>query len=333
MRSSDQRYYHVRRTKREVNLYPEVDAAFTAARRDSSAIPELDHLIERSAREFSHVLLACGRTANDFRRSFRRGCARHNIIKASEIAPYEALLPEKLDGFVCLRLSKEQSWNVKERWGKLQPQDCLVHDPQGVIWTRLAHGSIAGPDPERLGILTDLQDRCIRFGEIDTVEGLAHVVVKLLQRQLRSLANKTSEHHPELTDTGYRNLAMEKFVAIRKLLTYEPDYMITHSKADVRKALEECLVCVEAYVEGGNVRAAYCDPDTSQRHCSEERLHARIARVEDRLLELGDADQRYYTTADGQLSIDLEPYRIPEEIRRAYAFLEMNKTLERFSGD
>lgn len=302
MRSSDQRYYHVRRTKRQVNLYPEVDAAFSAARRDAVAIPALDALLKESAREFSYVLLACGRTANDFRRSFRRGCARHNIIKATEIAPYEALLSEKLDGFSCLRLSKEQSWNVKERWGKLQPQDALVHDPQGVFWTRLAHGSIAGPDPERMGILSDLRERYEAFGEIDTIEGLAHVGRKLLERQLRSLAHKVTDEFPELSETGYRNLAIRKFVAIKKLLALEPDGLTTFSRAEVRKKLEACLVCVEAYVDGGNVRAAYCDPDTSNRHCSEGRLYARLARVEDRLIELGDMDQRYYTTpGDGRI--------------------------------
>lgn len=295
MRSSDQRYFQVRRTKREANLYPEIAALLSDARRVGEVTSALEEAVQLSAQEFTHILLACGRTANDFRRNFRRGCANHNIVTAAEIAPYEALLSERLDGYVCYRLSKEQHWNVRERFGKLRPQDVLIHDPQGGLWTRLIEGRIAGPDLERLGILSDLRERGEALFDLDDALDLSTLLLKELERRFRSYAAGASDAMPEFTDVGLRNAAVREYVKIKRLLTWEPDYETMFSKADVRERLEQCLVVVEAYVDGGDVRAALFDPDTSKRHCSEARLFARLSHVEDRLIELGDCDQRYYT--------------------------------------
>ena len=295
MKSSDQRYFQVRRTKREANLHPEIGLALTKARSDPSGVDHLNQLIEQSAHEFSHILLACGRTATDFRRNYRRGSASHNIVEANKIAPHSALQPAKLDGFVCLRLSKEQTWNVKGRFGKLRPQDVLIHDPQGTIWKGLVAASLAGSRDRHVELLADLRQRPKTLIDWEDATDVSHLLVKELERQLRGLAHREDEDFPQLGEIGARNLALRKYVKVKKLLTGEPDYISTFTSVDVRVALEKCLVCVEAYVDGGNVRAAYCDPDTSQRHCSAARLTARISRVEDRLLDMGDIDQRYYT--------------------------------------
>lgn len=299
MRSSDQRYFQVRRTKREVNLWDELGPAIAGAKRDGEMNPALSALLERSAEEYTHVLLACGRTASDFRRNYRRGCARHNIIEAREIAPLDSLLEARLDGYHVLRLTREQHWNVRNRFGKLRPQDQLVHDPQGRIWKGLIASSIAGPSADRIDTLGDLRGQRVSLFSLNNPFDLVELLRKEMERRLRGMATRVDEKYPELSPIKSRNLALRRYVKIKKLRGYEPDGIETFSRADVRKRLEEHLVVVEAYVEGRDVRAAYCDPDTSQRHCSEARLFARLSRVEDRLLELGDIEVRYYTEPQG----------------------------------
>ena len=306
MRSSDARYFQVRRTKRNVNLWDELAPVIAAARREGGLNSALLDLIERSAEEYTHVLLACGRTASDFRRNYRRGCAAHNIVEAREIAPHDALLAERLDGYQALRLTREQHWNVKNRFGKLRAQDQLFHDPQGRVWKELMAGAVAGPSGERVDILTALREEPVELFSLNDPFDLVELLGKEMERRLRGMATPTDEV-PELSAIGARNLALREFVAIRKLRTYEPDGITTFSRADARKRLEEHLVVVEAYVEGRNVRAAYADPDTSGRHCSEARLFARLSRVEDRLMELGDSDVRYYT---GESMADISQPRV-----------------------
>lgn len=122
-------------------------------RKDRSIAPVLYHLVRQSTAEYTHVMLACGRTSTDFRRNFRRGAARHNQIPASDIAPHAALLVDRFDGFTLFRLTKEQYWNLKERSGKVRPQDAVIHDPQGQWWSLLLHFSLSGPKAENVNLL------------------------------------------------------------------------------------------------------------------------------------------------------------------------------------
>jgi hypothetical protein len=297
VRSSDARYFQVRRTKREVNLWDELGPAIAAAKRDGDMNPALSDMLERSAEEYTHVLLACGRTAHDFRRNFRRGCAAHNVVEAREIAPVDILLRVQLDGFKMLRLTREQHWNVKERMGKVRAQDALVHDPQGRVWKELIAASIAGASVDNIDIFDSLIEHRVKLVDWNSPFDQVDMLVKEMERRLRAGASRpVTEENPEWSPIKAANIALRAYVAIKKLRGYEPDGIHTFSRADVRKELEAQLVIVEAYVEGRNVRVAYCDPDTSGRHCSEARLFARLSRVEDRLIELGDSDIRYYTS-------------------------------------
>lgn len=281
MRSSDQRYFQVRRTKREANPHLEVADALAMAREDIKTAPVLYTLVRRSAPEFTHVMLACGRTANDFRRNFRRGPARHNVIPAKDIAPHAALLTEKLDGYTCIRLNREQYWNLKTRCGKVKPQDAVVHDPQGQWWSLLCYFMLRGPQADNLGLLTDLRGMAVRLFDPESKADIAKHVTKAIERHERWMA-RAIPAYPEKASEIYRRVFLSAQAALARWVELEWEAKgIPLLQAQIRVEMEKALVILEAYAAGGDVKRAALDPDTRGRHCSDATLRKRIAKFVD----------------------------------------------------
>lgn len=281
LRSSDQRYHDVRRVKRTVPEFNvQIVKALRDARLDSDALPALNAVIEESAEEFSHVLLACGVTANDFRRNFRHGSAGYHRIPANDLAELGLLQQERLDGYVVFRMTKDQTWNVKQRWAKLRRADRLIHDPQGRHWARILAATLDGRRDEHVGYLCDLRDRGISLVEQNAVTGTQDAVehaARNMMRQLRSFSHSP----PDWLNWDAAKEAKEArgaWFTIRERLRQGHEWYRV-SAAEHRVEIEKMLVVCEAFLDGGNVRAAVWDPDTSQRHCSAARLRDRIDRV------------------------------------------------------
>lgn len=133
--------------------------ALRAARIGEGDFSAVLDAVRAGAPEFSHILLACGRTATDFRRNYRIGSPNWHIVNANNLCDVETLARERLDGFVLMRLSREQTKNVKLRWTKLRAQDVLIHDPQGIIWGRIVGAHVVGKREKHLGLLEDLRER------------------------------------------------------------------------------------------------------------------------------------------------------------------------------
>lgn len=282
MRSSDQRYFHVQRVKRDVTAVSECQAeivlALRVARQDPSALENLANLIRASAAEFSHLLLACGRTATDFRRNFRRGPAAHNIIYANDLADMASLQVARLDGFAVIRLSKEQARTVKAKWRKLRDQDHLVHDPQGQVWTALMSASLSG-DCSGLDHLAGLRaGEQLALARLRGDKEAAYAWFR--ERDLRERANV---HNPDFIEPDHIELeAMQCFSWA--LNEYQMEWRkpgAWENPGAVRKRIECNLVVAEAFAAGKGFAAAYGAPDTSGRHCSERRLRQRLQRVDE----------------------------------------------------
>jgi len=282
MRSSDQRYFQVRRTKREANLYPEIATALADAKRDPAAIPALNSLIEQSAHEFSHILLASGRTATDFRRNYRRGCARHNMVAANDIAPHASLLVERLDGYQVMRLSKEQTANIKMRWVKLRTCDLLIHDPQGVLWARIIGASLSASNEDNLGLLGYLRDRGENLVADKAVMGTQEAVdraAKQLVRFVSSFGDNTPDWMEEWDAERQEREARFAWRRANRMIREGAEWHQMND-AEFRLEIEKQIVIAEAFLDGGNVMAAYHDPDTSKRH---SRLQPRLDRLQKEL--------------------------------------------------
>lgn len=279
MKSSDQRYFQVRRTKRETNFYPEIATALADARRDPAAIAALNSLIAQSAHEFTHILLASGRTATDFRRNYRRGAARHNMVAANDIAPHASLLVEKLDGYQVMRLSKEQTRNIKMRWVKLRTCDLLIHDPQGALWARVIGASLAGCNDDNLGLLGYLRDRGENLVEVKAVKGSQEAVDRAAKQLVRFVASFGDNPPDWFTVWDAEQQEREARFAWRRANRMIREGAEWHqmNEAEFRLEIEKQIVIAEAFLDGGNVMAAYHDPDTSKRH---SRLQPRLDRIE-----------------------------------------------------
>ena len=277
-RSSDQRYFQARRTKRKPNLFPEIADAISMAKQNPSMAPIVYHLARASSVEFTHIMLACGRTAHDFRRNFRRGSAGHNTIPATDLVPYDDLRPAKLDGYVCFRLTREQYWNVKTRAGKVRIQDAVVHDPQGQWWSLLLHYMLKGPSVEHLGLLIDFQKWKVKLLDPEREEDCLKLYTKLSERHERYLASaepdfpeREAEVSGKLIDVHLE--ALQKWVAL-----LDEAKGLDKLVPQIRLEIEKSLVVIEAFVTGGDVQKAALDPDTSGRHCSLSALTKRLAK-------------------------------------------------------
>jgi len=320
-KSSDQRYFQVRRTKRHVDSHDGIIDAIRSARLSDEAWPALESAVAASASEFTHVMLACGRTSTDFRCNVLRGCADHNLIKASEIEPYDNLLAAKLDGYSLLRLSQEQHWNVKQRWAKLREQDVIIHDSQGSIWIKALRAAIDGPKFNQNVVLLDIQadgQRLVakRNGDQQAVDQLlasaAHKqlsaiaddlnhyapaierITKELERGFRGEANAT-RLVPEFSDVAAWNIALRKLKDAYDLHRAYLDDANAEIRVGLRIEIEKRLVVAEAYVAGDDIRAAIFDPDTSNRHGRDASLKNRIERTKLRMEEI----EKAYSTNGG----------------------------------
>lgn len=279
MRSSDQRYRHVQRYKRDPHEWEQWSKALVLALRDvrlgEGDFQAVEAAIRGGAQEFNHLLLATGRTATDFARNYRRGSPNWHTIRANDLCPQAALKGERLDGFVVMRLSREQAKNVKLRSAKLNSGDILLHDPQGTFWTRVVGCWLDGSRNEHVGVLCDLRDR----GESPTAAmheagNPFYRAAKERQRLVRAKAYLESD--PEWFDDEQR-MARHAF-RMAWFALFEP-WRFSMAPGKRRKLLEERLVVAEAYGGQGNTRVAFYDPDTSGRHCSGTTLRKRIDRV------------------------------------------------------
>lgn len=263
MRSSDQRYYHVQRPKRTAEDFTvEIVKALQRARIDGD-IKGLDDVLGRSASEYPVVLLACGRTANDFRRSFRRGVGGYHNIPFNNLAPLDLLVDERLDGYAAMRLSREQHANVKDKSEKLYERDRLISDPQGTTWTQLIHAHMAGQREEHIDLLLNLRDRGRVLNEQDRA-GYQLVPFPMAD---------------ELPDNLPSNDAVLPFAA-RQFVTWQ------QRKDDIRweawrSGITTSVRMLSAYLDGSSMMAArYCRGDEPSTHDHRRHFQARVDRIE-----------------------------------------------------
>jgi len=263
MRSSDQRYYHVQRPKRTTEDFTvEIVKALQRARIEGD-IKGLDDVLGRSASEYPVVLLACGRTANDFRRSFRRGVGGYHNIPFNNLAPLDLRVDERLDGYAAMRLSREQHANVKDKSEKLYERDRLISDPQGATWTQLIHAHMAGQREEHIDLLLNLRDRGRVLNELDRAG------YQLLPFPMPD----------ELPDNLPSNDAVLPFAA-RQFVTWQ------QRKDDIRweawrSGITTSVRMLSAYLDGSSMMAArYCREDEPSTHEHRRPFQARVDRIE-----------------------------------------------------
>lgn len=278
MRTSDARYRAVQRTKRDPFDYVPLVKALRDARLDPHNLNGLDAVVKRSAGEFTHVLLATGMTANDFRRNFRVGSNGANLIPVNSMAGHDALTAQKLDGYVVMRLSREQTKNVKLRWAKLRDQDRLLHDPQGSVWMGLLTCWInATSETETIARLNDLRDKGERLTAKADVVG-QDAVDRSARELLRYIASPVYWATVDWDDKKIEEEARSSARYARRI--YREGCEWHGGVVDTwRKKIEEQLVVAEAFIAGDDVKAASFNPDTSKRHSTEAQLVARLDRV------------------------------------------------------
>ncbi len=254
MRSSDQRYYHVQRTKRAGEQYGAHIVAALQLARSEGQTEQLNAVIHDSAVEHPVVLLACGRTATDFRRQFRRGTPGYHCIAANDVAPIDLLRDEKLDGYVAMRLTREQHRAVRDKAEKLYGRDRLLSDPQGAIWKELVSASIAGQREEHIDLLANLRDRGRVLNEQDRQ---GYQVEPLPKRD-------------ELPEDLPTNEAVLPFAA-HQFLTWQGRRDAIRWEA-WRSGITTPVLMLTAYLDGGSMmEARYCR--TGQRDTHEHRRH------------------------------------------------------------
>ncbi|PNU04601.1 hypothetical protein [Novosphingobium guangzhouense] len=280
MKSSDQRYRQVQRVKRDTSgiqaKQEAIPAAISAVRYDPGQIVVHDGLVRDTASEFTHLLLACGRTASDFRRNFRRGAASWNVVAANDLAPMEDLKAAKLDGFSVLRLSREQVRTVRAKWRKLRDQDFLTHDPQGALWINLMRSNLLG-DCNALGALQALRDgEQPSMARFDGDDEAKYAWFRERELSWRPKANEPfpARYAEETEDEASICFSMA-------LADYHLKWRKTVAEPQprIRERMERNLVVAEAFMDADGFSKAYWNPETSGRHCSEARLRERFDRV------------------------------------------------------
>ncbi|WP_454883985.1 hypothetical protein [Sphingomonas oryzagri] len=278
MKTSDARYRHVQRTKRDPFDYVDLVKAMRVARLDPRELEPLEQAVRDSTREFTHVLLATGQTANDFRRNFRVGANGVNILRANDLVAHDALQAEKLDGYVVMRISREQHKNLKLRWAKLRNQDRLYHDPQGTLWMSLMRGwAKAIGEDEILRELIHLRDSGVQLTRADEDDHQ-----KRLERASKELV-RFAVSQAFIDDMDWDEAKIHKegrdsFFGARVVFREGAERYV--SVDEWRKRIEERLVVSEAYVDGECVKAAWANPDTSKRHSTTAQLQARFDRID-----------------------------------------------------
>ena len=303
MRTSDARYLAVQRRKRPPYDYVPLVQALREARSDPRDLSGLDEIVRDSASEFTHVLLATGKTAYDFRQNFRHGAHGANLIECNILAGMDALRAEKLDGFVVIRLSKEQTKNVKLRWAKLRDQDRLLHDPQGTTWMGLMRCWLNAVGEagviERLVALREQGEQLTAKAAISgSQEGLERASKELL-RYVRS-----ADYVEKLDwdEAKIHQIGRDSFFSARRI--YREGFRLNppngHKSVDCwRREIEESLVVAEAYLNGGDVKTATADPDTSKRHSTIAQLQARFDRIDKAVGDQWRAERRAERAAKG----------------------------------
>ncbi len=265
MRSSDKRYYHVQRPKRSAQDYT-VD--IVKALRDARLTGErggLEAVIRDSAVEYPAILLACGITANDFRRSFRRGSAGYHNVQANNLADIEALRAERLDGYSVMRLTREQHKSVKDKSEKLRAGDRLISDPQGKLWMEVLVCMLAGQQDDHIDVLEGLRGQGRVMGD----------------RSGYDIGPSPTPH--DLPDDLPSNEAVLPFAA-RQFLFYRNR---TSGRWDQWRGLMTTPVrMLTAYLDNGSMMVArYCRGDEPSTHEHQRHFMARVERID---VELGD---------------------------------------------
>jgi len=264
VRSSDQRYYHVQRTRREVEDFTvEIVRALRDARTEGK-LDELDDVIERSACEYTSILLACGRTANDFRQSFRRGAAGFHVVTAAQVVPRELLLEERLDGYSLLRLSREQTRIVKAKSEKLYARDKLFHDPQGAVWAKIMRAMLSGLSEDHLDLLDDIRSDGLVLGN----DRAGYEIVPF------PVADQLPDNLPS-------NDAVLPFAA-RQFIFYVDKRSGPYERW--RRHMTTPVRMLTAYLDGTSMMAArYCRGDEPGLHEHRSHFQARVDRITDEL--------------------------------------------------
>ncbi|WP_293984906.1 hypothetical protein [Sphingobium sp.] len=224
----------------------------------------MDAIIRESAAEYPAILLACGRTANDFRRAFRRGAAGYHNISANNLAPMELLRDEALDGYAVMRLTREQTTTVKGKAEKLFARDRLIDDPSGAIWLEVIHAHLAGEREAHLDLLLNLRDR----GRVLNAADRAAYQIK---------PYPTSSELGDLPS----NDAVLPFAA-RQYLFYRDK---TDRYEQWRSLMTTPVRMLTAYLDNGSMMAArLCRGDEPSGHEHRRHFQARVTRID---VELG----------------------------------------------
>lgn len=281
MRSSDQRYFHVQRQKRDSREWEQWSKALILALRDvrtgQGDFAAVEAACRGGAAEWSHVLIATGRTANDFRRNFRLGSPNEHRVAVNDLAEVSDLQAVGLDGFSVLRLSKEQAKNVKLRWAKLHERDSLLHDPQGAHWSAVLGMWIDGQRAEHIEALRGLYGAGIRLvtqNMAESEEQKNQRVEKELARFMRSFADGGSDRME--IPMEWRRDTVEWHVDRLQERYAQLDAVSDSERPELRRLIENNLCIIEAFIATGSYDEAMYSTDYSGRHCSAAQLRARV---------------------------------------------------------
>lgn len=295
MRSSDQRYFHVQRQKRDSREWEQWSKALILALRDvrtgQGDFAAVEAACRGAAAEWSHVLIATGRTANDFRRNFRLGSPNEHRVAVNDLAELSDLRAIGLDGFSALRLSKEQAKNVKLRWAKLHERDSLLHDPQGAHWSAILGMWIDGQRAEHIEALRGLYgagNRLVTHYSQKDAEAEKARSNKEWERFVRTLpadveaAKRIERERPGIRLRSKIMSQSDHYEFVEKHLRSAEALFKRYSKAvaderpDLRKKIEISICVVEQYIETGEYDEALFNPKTDGRHCADSRLLSRL---------------------------------------------------------
>ncbi|WP_448538519.1 hypothetical protein [Sphingobium yanoikuyae] len=284
MKSSDQRYFHVQRPKRLVQDFTEAIVNALRDARTEGHIDALDAIIRASAREYRTILFCCGRTANDFRRAFRRGPAGYHNVPTNNLAPIDLLRDEALDGYALIRLTREQARTIKDKREKLYERDRIIDDPQGAVWVEVMRATLAGQLEEHLDMLVNLRER-------------GRVVNAADRSDYQLLPYPTKSELPDLPS----NEAVLPFAAMQFLR-----FRRSTARYDQWRSLMITPVrMLTAYIDGESMMAArYCRADEPNRHQHRKHFQARVDRIES---EIGPQLQGWAAQWDGKRPEQLEP--------------------------
>jgi hypothetical protein len=278
VRSSDQRYFHVQRQKRDSREWEQWSKALILALRDvrtgQGDFAAVEAACRGGAAEWSHVLIATGRTANDFRRNFRLGSPNEHRVAVNDLAELSDLRAIGLDGFSVLRLSKEQAKNVKLRWAKLHERDALLHDPQGAHWSAILGMWIDGQRVEHIEALRGLYGAGNRLVMHNLAKGLE------AETQLEN-KNRTRPSSKPFVERYEQDAEEEAMICLSLALGAYSELWRKDGAGTgrTRDMIERNLLVVEAYAAGENIGEAFWNPDTSSRHGSEKQLRDRLDRM------------------------------------------------------